>query len=394
MSRTISSVLIGVALVGVLGVLAETASANQEQDRERISAERRTADERADRHRAIIEHLEHAIVALNELGNTEIAMELDRVTDLIRDRVRRNEQRRERRDSDRRDNDRREGSERDIVRGQIEALRSALSVLREAKREDAADLVHRAIRAREIMLEGRRDEEARTMRERAPRREQVRELLGLSVELCQDFGQHERAEELARAARELFPQRERDAQRERVVERERDVQRDREVDRERDRQRGPDRNEREHLAYQIVVMRSALPAIREAERPDTAELLEHAIHARELMLEGARGEDAARIIETAPKLGAVVEILAYASRLWEEFGHERKAAIIGELAEQMGAEYRARRERNAERERARDRDAQAEVRQRRIRELEERLAELEAALERTRNELREVRGRR
>ena len=49
---------------------------------------------------------------------------------------------------------------------QLETMRTALPALREAGREDTDELLQRAIRAREVGLEGRRDDEARQIRER------------------------------------------------------------------------------------------------------------------------------------------------------------------------------------------------------------------------------------
>ncbi|MHC4768808.1 MAG: hypothetical protein ACYTEI_08880, partial [Planctomycetota bacterium] len=60
-----------------------------------------------------------------------------------------------------------------IVEGQVGALQLALPALRETERRDAIELVERAIAARKTSLEGRRDEEARRIRERAPGREHL-----------------------------------------------------------------------------------------------------------------------------------------------------------------------------------------------------------------------------
>ncbi len=104
-----------------------------------------------------------------------------------------------------------------------------------------------------------------------------------------------------------------------------------------------------------------MPALRDGERRDAAELLEHAIHARELGLEGRRDDEAQHIRESAPNRGQLSEILGLASRLWAEFGHEERAHAVGELAEQMRARLhrqqddRAQREQDRPRREARDR---------------------------------------
>ena len=60
-------------------------------------------------------------------------------------------------------------------------MRKALPALREAERRDSAELLQVAIRIREMGLEGRRDEEANALRERAPNRGQLAEILQLAM---------------------------------------------------------------------------------------------------------------------------------------------------------------------------------------------------------------------
>ncbi len=129
-----------------------------------------------------------------------------------------------------------------------------------------------------------------------------------------------------------------------------------------------------------------MPALREGERRDAADLLEHAIHARELALGERRDDEAQHIRETAPNRGQQAEILGLASRLWGEFGHEERARAVGELAEQMRARVHRERDDRAQREQDRphrearerreDRDRPAE------RERRERPDRFEAAMER------------
>ena len=67
-------------------------------------------------------------------------------------------------------------------------MRIALHGLREAERGDAVEFMALAIGSREMMLEGRRDEEAQRVRELAPNRQQLVELLSMSSRLWREFG--------------------------------------------------------------------------------------------------------------------------------------------------------------------------------------------------------------
>jgi len=180
-------------------------------------------------------------------------------------------------------------------------------------------------------------------------------------------------------------EREREVRRPRVVEERREVERRREggereirieVERRREGREREERDEgratkerpkseREVVLHQLEVMRMALPALKEAERGDAAELLTLAIRARELMLEGRKDEEAQNIRERAPSREQLVEILSVAAKLWREFGNAEKSAVVGQLAEQLsGAERRQVRERE-ERDVRREREVRRETDNRR-----------------------------
>jgi biopolymer transport protein ExbD len=93
----------------------------------------------------------------------------------------------------------------------------------------------------------------------------------------------------------------------------------------------------------------ALPALKEANRGDAAELLMMAIRSRELLLEGRRDEEAQRIRERAPGREQVAEILSMAAKLWREFGKAEKGAVVGQLAEQLAGRRRRQAKERAER---------------------------------------------
>ncbi len=298
----------------------------------------------------ILEGLEHGLVALERLGRHEEHHVLQRVADDVR------------RELDGGGDRHRNLTEREIAERQIAVLRMALPALREAHREEAVDLVARAIRAREVGLEGRRDEEARRIRDRAPNRERTVELLVLAGHIYREYGDRERAHALSRMTEELWrPHRERPH-----------------------RERGSRETERERAIHEVEVMRLALPALREGGRRDAAELLERAIQGRESGVVRGGPE---------PGPGDLAEILSLAAELWREFGHPDQAETVAELAEHMRMRWRETRERHGERT-ERTRPPRREAALHRAERLEERIAELERALDMLQEQLRQMHRRR
>ena len=223
-----------------------------------------------------------------------------------------------------------EGARRELeaAKQRIDAMMREAEELQEAGRMDAADRV----RQRAEQFSARIDEQLNRRRhaqaEEAEHLHNVLQGLEHGMGALRELGRHEELEALERVARH--------------VRQELQGRRDRP---QRDRQRAHrSENEREVAQHQLEIMRMAMPALREGERRDAAELLEHAIHARELGLEGRRDDEAQHIRETAPNRGQQAEILGLASRLWAEFGHEERARAVGELAEQMRARLHRQRE--------------------------------------------------
>jgi hypothetical protein len=173
-----------------------------------------------------------------EREEREIRIEVER---RIEGREREERERRRERDEGRATRERPK-SEREVVLHQLEVMRMALPALKEAERGDAVELLTLAIRAREMMLERRNDDEAHRVRERAPNREQLVEILSAAAKLWREFGNAEKSAIVRQLAEQLSG-----AERRRVREREeRDVRRDREVRREADQPReGREREERE-----------------------------------------------------------------------------------------------------------------------------------------------------
>jgi hypothetical protein len=79
----------------------------------------------------------------------------------------------------------------------------ALSALKEAERGDAVEMLTLAIRAREMMLEGRRDEEAQRVRERAPNRQQLVEILSMASKLWRELDNADKSVAVGRLAEQL-----------------------------------------------------------------------------------------------------------------------------------------------------------------------------------------------
>ncbi len=163
----------------------------------------------------------------------------------------------ERRERERPERQRRERGEREFLRHQVDVLRTAMHALREAERGDAVELVERAIRAREVMLEGRRDDEAHQIREHAPPPRGLAEILGMAVDLWREFDQPEKAEQVARLAEMLR------------------ASRDREPGRGRDRRERAERDEARREARDVVhALRREMEELDENSRRIQAELRE------------------------------------------------------------------------------------------------------------------------
>ena len=155
--------------------------------------------------------------------------------------------------------------------------------------------------------------------------------------------------------------------------------------------------ERELVKNHIETLRIAMHGFQEAEKREWAEQIEHAIHARELGLEGRRDEEAIHIRKTAPSDGHLAELLHVAAKYYSEWGHPDRAERVAKLsawfghrwndqkARKKGGGREGRREygkrREHDRERAEER-RHAEERQHRERERRGPDDRLQAAMER------------
>ena len=299
----------------------------------------------------ILKGLKSGAKALRALGRAEEAERLERIAAKLRG-SRASEG--ERRDAK---------SEREVAMEQLKTMRIAMQGLLDGGREDSAEQLHRAIRSREVALEGRRDEEAQKIREAAPTLGQRVELLMFAADKLREAGKTEQAQVVDNFGEQL-----------------RKRFRDQRAG-ERDSEHADSSPEARVAAEQIKVMQTALVALREGERRDAADLLKRAIQARQVRLRRMKGAEAEIVLEREPKLGNTVEVLALASRLWREFGNEKNAATVGQLAELWTG-----RERGLAREQ-KFREADAILQK----HFEDKLAELESAIDRVNARVKELR---
>jgi hypothetical protein len=191
--------------------------------RNRLQAEARPRGD-ANELEQVLHGLEMGRDAARRIGDAELAVALQRAMERVKQRAR--GQQVEDRDGAER--------ERHEARRQIEVLQMARGSLAEGERHDAVDMIDRAIRARELALEGRRDEEGGAMRWRAPDREQLARILGMSAELWADFDHEQKARTVGELARRLAGRERPDAE---AGAREQEGQRDRERGEEQERER-------------------------------------------------------------------------------------------------------------------------------------------------------------
>jgi regulator of replication initiation timing len=166
---------------------------------------------------------EHLRRELRERAGSEREREREIRIRIQREGREREERERRRERDEGRAREERLGSEREVALHQLEVMRIALHALREAERGEAVELLTLAIRAREMMLEGRRDEEAQRVRARAPNRGQLVEILSMASKLWREFDNADKSIAVGRLAEQLSGAEERQVREreERVVRRRR-----------------------------------------------------------------------------------------------------------------------------------------------------------------------------
>jgi len=225
----------------------------------------------------------------------------------------------------------------------LELLLYAHEVLRKADRDDQAKIMKHGAHALKMLWSGRHDEEAMGILSTAPSKEDQVRALYLAAEILSDRDDDRHARMLFGLAREFEGEARRGKPEPRDAKRWKHAQkRGEHADGEEE-----DDEERRGLRRRIEILRMAMPALREAERKDAAEMLERAIHTGELLLDGREDAEAQRIYRNTPSLGQLAELLHLASRLWREFKHPEQAEAVMELSRHYAQRSR---EQNRERE--------------------------------------------
>jgi hypothetical protein len=105
--------------------------------------------------------------------------------------------------------------------------------------------------------------------------------------------------------------------------------------RELDETRASPRRGREQLQRELNVFRLAKAMFGELEKKNLVELVERSMHARELQLVDRRDRQAQKIMHAQPSVGNEIELLAYASQMYEKHGDGEKSAALAKLAKQL-----------------------------------------------------------
>ncbi|MHC4161451.1 MAG: hypothetical protein ACYSUM_04880 [Planctomycetota bacterium] len=248
----------------------------------------------------------------------------------------------------------------------LRAMLREAEELQEVGRREEADRLRRKAEELRAAIE-RSHEHLRRKREHAEQGEAGEILEGLErgIHALRKLKRHEEAERLMEIARH--------------------------VKREFAERRGA-RKEIEVAKWQLKVMRFGVEALVKAKRHDGAALLEGALHARRLDLEGRRDEEAMRIRERAPGPEDQAELLRVAADLLGEWGEKDQAAAVDKLAKQLLERVRHREER--EREHGRERPADPERVMHEVERLHERVAHLERVIAELREQVQALRRER
>jgi hypothetical protein len=323
--------------------------------------ERRGSDRPdAKRKQAILRGLGQGIEALEALGRKKEAVHLRKIREELK---RAQAHARPKKDAP---------SEREIVEGWIELMGYAVKVLVKAGSDDRAELIEHGKHAFELALAGKKDERSMKIRKGAPARATLAECLLHAAEILQEHGDERHAKLMADLGRHWKMQA-----------------------RERDQREGPkvERPDLEDLETRIRILKSALPALREGERPELVAIVERALRTGRVLLAEREDDEAREILEQTPPLLEIAGALLAAAPLWTRFGDEAKARLVRSLGMYYLRRVRAEREEEREREEREGRDAEEGHREdgaqaEELERLQGEMRELRAALERMQRQLR------
>ncbi len=208
---------------------------------------------------------------------------------------------------------RQESDEIRTVRRRLRVMRAAVEAYMEVGDHAAAEIVERAMHARELAIAGRRDEEAQRIREAAPNRAQLAEALMGAADLYKEWGKTEPAQALTELAEVYLKQWQQ-------------------------RQLRAEESEAaaanfESLATRLAIIRHARAAFAEKGDERNVKSLEHAIHFGELALSGASEDQLKEAAQKLPSMSRLIEQLHWASRQYREWGHGERAAACKSLAD-------------------------------------------------------------
>lgn len=358
--RALHALSIGALCVG--GCLASNALAQDERrDREPAAVEMDEAWE-------LIEQLKLGASALERLERHELSREVWSLAERLHERVEQAKAWREK------EHDGREAITRDVAEGRLEVLRRAFEVVVESGDRELAEHLGRTVRVYQAVLEGAEGERAERLREAAPGLGDTMELIGHAAHLLRERNRPDVAERLIGARDRLW-----EGWRNRL-------------ERDRDEHQRDDRHDDER-AWQDThheMLRLAAHAYREGERHDELELLERAIHAAEMHLANRDDREAREIRKRSPDFNAQVRLLMGGAHLWDEFGHEGKAARLREYAHGLAEKLR---ERESHEGREDGDRRESELIEARMRELMHVMHELESQMDAVRRELDALRAR-
>ena len=248
-------------------------------------------------------------------------------------------------------------------------FRLAKKAFAEANKKKLVELIERSMHVRELMLEGRRDKEARNIIERRPSFGNEVELLNYASNLYAEWGKKEVAHATASLAKEIAKNHQRDRDRPRDRDRRRDRERD---DRERrdERREEKPRTERQIAEQQVEILLHAAEVLKNARRGDAAAIVAHYGRALRFRLQGKKGEKAMHVYKTAPDRRQTSRFLGMAAEILQDQSKVEQAQMVAKLARQFAG--RKNRERG-ERER---RDERREKKPRTERQIAEQQVEI------------------